>query len=192
MMILNSVIWTLVIGYIHACNGGEPLTELLYWPQSQSLQLNLHKTGREPVLGHHGWRGGYPGGGSQAFGGERGGRNESELSWDIWHTGERLQKWNLIRMRNGTILGLPHWRSKPLHNLESSRRQQWKWGECFYMHIIICTEMHHYCMCDLQRNIFSLCANCFIGQRGHRDWYNTRCGCQRWSGEDIFSPVILL
>ena len=50
MMILNSVIWTLVIGYIHACNGGEPLTELLYWPQSQAIQLSLHKTGREFVL----------------------------------------------------------------------------------------------------------------------------------------------
>ena len=48
----------------------------------------------------------------------------------------QVSLWNLIRMGNGTILGLPHWRSKPLHNLESSRRQQWKWGECFYMHII--------------------------------------------------------
>ena len=41
MMILNSVIWTLVIGYIHACNGGEPLTELLSWPQSQAIQLTF-------------------------------------------------------------------------------------------------------------------------------------------------------
>ena len=56
MMILNC---DLDLGdslYILACNGGErePLTELLFWPESQSLQLNLHKTGREPVLGHHG------------------------------------------------------------------------------------------------------------------------------------------
>ena len=107
-----------------------------YLGHSHRLFINLLKTGREPVLLSLA---------TMAEGEttpvveakrlvEREEEGMSQSYHEIFDT--QVSLWNLIRIRHGTILGLPHWRSKPLHNLESSRRQQWKWGECCYMPII--------------------------------------------------------
>ena len=97
---------------------------------------NLHKTGGEPVLLSLATMA--EGEATPVVEAKRLVEREEEGMSQSYHEifDTQVSLWNLIRMGNGTIPGLPHWRSKPLHNLESSRRQQWKWGECFYMHII--------------------------------------------------------
>ena len=79
---------------------------------------------------HHGRRGGDPSSGGEKTGGEGWWRDEPELSWDIWHSGEPTNP--LKTNEHAVMIGLPWGGIKPLHNLKSSRRQlHWKrseWG----------------------------------------------------------------